>query len=174
MLPTRRTTRTTPATTTAPTTTVTEAQLQALIDQGVAAALAERDASRSRDGDNNHGSGTDERRASAYSTMKGTYTDYLECLDVWNSHMRGCGHDVGIRIAMDGALKRLITDQYCPSGRDQKAWNLVLELKSERRLMWMTYNQRFQDLGHSCGDRMYPEESQKWKRYVVGLPDIPW
>ncbi|GJS80815.1 hypothetical protein Tco_0747356 [Tanacetum coccineum] len=47
MLPTRRATRTTPATTTAPTTTVTEAQLQALIDQGVAAALAERDASRS-------------------------------------------------------------------------------------------------------------------------------
>ncbi|GKA73918.1 putative reverse transcriptase domain-containing protein [Tanacetum coccineum] len=55
MLPTRRATRTTPATTTAPTTTVTEAQLQALIDQGVAAALAERDASRSRDGDNSHG-----------------------------------------------------------------------------------------------------------------------
>ncbi|GJZ41279.1 hypothetical protein Tco_0588165 [Tanacetum coccineum] len=38
MLPTRRATRTTPATTTTPTTTVTEAQLQALIDQGVAAA----------------------------------------------------------------------------------------------------------------------------------------
>ncbi|GJU41101.1 hypothetical protein Tco_1194058 [Tanacetum coccineum] len=49
MPPKRRTTRATPATTTAPTTTVTNAQLQALIDQGVAAALAERDASRSRD-----------------------------------------------------------------------------------------------------------------------------
>ncbi|GJU11177.1 hypothetical protein Tco_1133573 [Tanacetum coccineum] len=36
----KRTTRTTPATTTTPTTTVTNAQLQALIDQGVAAALA--------------------------------------------------------------------------------------------------------------------------------------
>ncbi|GJS84728.1 hypothetical protein Tco_0751269 [Tanacetum coccineum] len=57
MLPTRRATRTTPATTTNPTTTVTEAQLQALIDQGVAAALAERDASRSRDGDNSHEKG---------------------------------------------------------------------------------------------------------------------
>ncbi|GJY59283.1 putative reverse transcriptase domain-containing protein [Tanacetum coccineum] len=50
----RRATRTTPATTTNPTTTVTEAQLQALIDQGVAAALAERDASRSRGCDNSH------------------------------------------------------------------------------------------------------------------------
>ncbi|GKA51520.1 hypothetical protein Tco_0744716, partial [Tanacetum coccineum] len=62
MPPKRRTTRATSATTTAPTTTVTDAQLQALIDQGVAAALAERDASRSRDGDNNHGSGTGGRR----------------------------------------------------------------------------------------------------------------
>ncbi|GJR87703.1 putative reverse transcriptase domain-containing protein [Tanacetum coccineum] len=62
MLPTRRATRTTPATTTTPTTTVTNAQLQALIDQGVAATLAERDASRSRDGDNSHGSGIGGRR----------------------------------------------------------------------------------------------------------------
>ncbi|GJU12092.1 hypothetical protein Tco_1134488 [Tanacetum coccineum] len=62
MLPTKRTTRTTPATTTNPTTIVTEAQLQALIDQGVAAALAERDASRSRDSDNSHSLGTGGRR----------------------------------------------------------------------------------------------------------------
>ncbi|GJZ97793.1 hypothetical protein Tco_0670246, partial [Tanacetum coccineum] len=61
-MPPRRATRTTPATATTPTTTVTEAQLQALIDQGVAAVLAERDASRSRDGDNSHGSGTGGRR----------------------------------------------------------------------------------------------------------------
>ncbi|GJU88286.1 hypothetical protein Tco_1300709 [Tanacetum coccineum] len=44
MPPKRRTTRATPATTTTPTTTVTDAQLQALIDRGVVAALAERDA----------------------------------------------------------------------------------------------------------------------------------
>ncbi|GJV23942.1 putative reverse transcriptase domain-containing protein [Tanacetum coccineum] len=55
-MPPRRTTRATPATTTTPTTTVTDAQLQALIDRGVAAALAERDASKSRDGDNSHDS----------------------------------------------------------------------------------------------------------------------
>ncbi|GJT49252.1 hypothetical protein Tco_0975409 [Tanacetum coccineum] len=62
MPPKRRTTRATPATTTAPTITVTDAQLQALIDRGVAAALAERDASRSRDSDNSHGLGTGGRR----------------------------------------------------------------------------------------------------------------
>ncbi|GJU02252.1 hypothetical protein Tco_1112590 [Tanacetum coccineum] len=45
----------------------TDAQLQALIDQGVAAALAERDASRSRDGDNSHGFQRTSEEASAYS-----------------------------------------------------------------------------------------------------------
>ncbi|GKA81827.1 putative reverse transcriptase domain-containing protein [Tanacetum coccineum] len=75
---TRRTTRTTPTTATTPTTTVTNAQLQALIDQGVAAALAERDASRSRDGDNSHGSGTGGRRQ-VPTQRECTYTDFLKC-----------------------------------------------------------------------------------------------
>ncbi|GJR76878.1 putative reverse transcriptase domain-containing protein [Tanacetum coccineum] len=55
-----------------------EAQLQALIDQGVAAALAERDASRSRDGDNSHGSGTGGRRQ-VPTQRECTYTDFLKC-----------------------------------------------------------------------------------------------
>nr|GEU72466.1 putative reverse transcriptase domain-containing protein [Tanacetum cinerariifolium] len=50
MAPKKRTMRATPATTTTPTTTVTNAQLQALIDQGVAAALAERNADRNMNG----------------------------------------------------------------------------------------------------------------------------
>ncbi|GKE43983.1 putative reverse transcriptase domain-containing protein [Tanacetum coccineum] len=56
----KRTTRSTPVTPTpnaTPTTTVTEAQLQALIDQGVAAAMAEAEASRVRNGYNSNGSG---------------------------------------------------------------------------------------------------------------------
>ncbi|GKC94902.1 hypothetical protein Tco_1160344 [Tanacetum coccineum] len=55
----KRTTRSTPVTPTpnaTPTTTVTEAQLQALIDQGVAAAMAEAEASRVRNGYNSNGS----------------------------------------------------------------------------------------------------------------------
>nr|GEZ48456.1 hypothetical protein [Tanacetum cinerariifolium] len=55
----KRTTRATPATTITTTTTpVTNAQLKALIDQGVADALAARDADRSRNGKGNHDSGT--------------------------------------------------------------------------------------------------------------------
>ncbi|GJZ87012.1 hypothetical protein Tco_0658622 [Tanacetum coccineum] len=44
------------------TTSVTNAQLQAMIDQGVTAALAARDANRSTNGDDNHNSGTGVRR----------------------------------------------------------------------------------------------------------------
>nr|GFC32878.1 hypothetical protein [Tanacetum cinerariifolium] len=93
MAPKKRTTRETPATTTTPTTTVTDAQLQALIDRGVAAALVERDADRSRDGDNSHGSRTGERRA--------------------------VGQDVAY-VMLWTALKRMITDKYCPSGEIKK------------------------------------------------------
>ncbi|GKB31426.1 hypothetical protein Tco_0870827, partial [Tanacetum coccineum] len=61
MAPKKRTTRSTPATTTT-TPSVTNAQLKALIDQGVADALAARDADRSMNGDDSHNSGTCVRR----------------------------------------------------------------------------------------------------------------
>nr|GEY60521.1 hypothetical protein [Tanacetum cinerariifolium] len=78
MAPKKRTTRATPATTTTPTTTVTNAQLQALIDRGIAAALAERDADRSTNGDNNNDSGTGERRQMA-TPRECSYTNFLKC-----------------------------------------------------------------------------------------------
>ncbi|GJV70623.1 putative reverse transcriptase domain-containing protein [Tanacetum coccineum] len=53
-------------------------EAQALIYRGVAAALAERDASRSRDGDNSHGSGTGGRRQ-VPTQRECTYTDFLKC-----------------------------------------------------------------------------------------------
>ncbi|GJS53966.1 putative reverse transcriptase domain-containing protein [Tanacetum coccineum] len=208
MLPTRRATRTTPATATTPTTTVTEAQLQALIDQGVAAALAERDASRSRDGDNSHGSGTGGRRQ-VPTQRECTYTDFLKCQPInfkgtegvvgltqwaekmesvflisncaitnqvkfasctlqgsaltwWNSHVRAVGQDVAYTMPWT-ALKRMITDKYCPRGEIKKLeseyWNLKV-----RGTDLMTYNQRFQELALMC-DRMFPEESAKVERY---------
>ncbi|GJY61751.1 hypothetical protein Tco_0462408 [Tanacetum coccineum] len=58
----KRTTRSTPAITTTTTTPMTDAQLKALIDQGVADALAACDADRSRNGKDNHDSGTGVRR----------------------------------------------------------------------------------------------------------------
>ncbi|GJW54372.1 hypothetical protein Tco_0098457 [Tanacetum coccineum] len=57
----KRATRSTRTTTTT-TTSVTKAQLKALIDQGVADALAAREADRSMNGDDNHNSSTSVRR----------------------------------------------------------------------------------------------------------------
>ncbi|GJT70227.1 hypothetical protein Tco_1029513 [Tanacetum coccineum] len=70
-------TRTTPATTTN-TTSVTNAQLQAMIDQGVAAALATRDANRSTNGEDNHNSGTGVRRTERVA-RECTYQDFMKC-----------------------------------------------------------------------------------------------
>nr|GEZ20775.1 hypothetical protein [Tanacetum cinerariifolium] len=58
MEPQKRTTRASPATTTTTTTPVTNAQLKALIDQGVADALAARGADKSMNGDDSHNSKT--------------------------------------------------------------------------------------------------------------------
>ncbi|GKA48920.1 putative reverse transcriptase domain-containing protein [Tanacetum coccineum] len=138
MLPTRRATRTTPATTTTPTTTVTEAQLQALIDQGVTAALAERDASRSRDGDNSHG------------------TEGVVGLTQWAEKMESvflisnCAITNQVKFASCTPTKKCLdvvepTHKYCPRGEIKKLeseyWNLKV-----RGTDLMTYNQRFQEL----------------------------
>nr|GEX36022.1 hypothetical protein [Tanacetum cinerariifolium] len=120
----KRTTRATPTTTTTPTTTITNAQLQALIDRGVAAALAECDANRSRNGTkgviglnrwlenmesvfqiSNYTVACQVKFASC--TLKGS------ALTWWNSHMRAVGQDVAYAMPW-AALKRMITDKYCP------------------------------------------------------------
>ncbi|GKD36464.1 hypothetical protein Tco_1251973, partial [Tanacetum coccineum] len=80
MAPKRRTTRlnpeTTPAATATTTTTVTNAQLQAMIDQGVTAALEARDAN--TNGADNHNSGTGARR-NKRATRECTYPDFMKC-----------------------------------------------------------------------------------------------
>nr|GFB52107.1 reverse transcriptase domain-containing protein [Tanacetum cinerariifolium] len=82
MAPKKRTTRATPATITSTTTTVTNAQLQALIHRGVAAALAKCDADRSRNDDNSNNSGTGRRRQMA-TPRECSYTYFLKkCLDM--------------------------------------------------------------------------------------------
>nr|GEX36499.1 putative reverse transcriptase domain-containing protein [Tanacetum cinerariifolium] len=102
MAPKKRTTRATPATTTTPTTTVIDAQLQALIDRGVAAALVERVADMSKNGDNNNDSGTGGRRQMT-TLRECTYTDFFKWL----------GQDVACAMSW-AALKTMITDKYCP------------------------------------------------------------
>nr|GFC44778.1 hypothetical protein [Tanacetum cinerariifolium] len=74
----KRTTRSTTDQETINATSITNAQLQAMIDQGVTAALAAQDALRSTNGDDSHNSGTCVRRTER-ATRKCTYTDFLKC-----------------------------------------------------------------------------------------------
>ncbi|GJW07895.1 putative reverse transcriptase domain-containing protein [Tanacetum coccineum] len=60
------------------TTSVTNAQLQAMIDQGITTALAARDADRNTNGDDSHNSGTGVRRTKR-TARECTYTDFLKC-----------------------------------------------------------------------------------------------
>nr|GFA14064.1 hypothetical protein [Tanacetum cinerariifolium] len=109
----RRTTRSTADQETVNVITVTNAQLQAMIDQGVTAALAARDALRSTNGDDSHNSetGTEgvaslsqwcERMESVFHISNcadenqvkfATCTLYSVALTWWNTHVQTVGHE---------------------------------------------------------------------------------
>nr|GFB37865.1 reverse transcriptase domain-containing protein [Tanacetum cinerariifolium] len=89
----KRTTRLNPGATSNPnqapsttTTTVANAQLQAMIDQGVNAALAARDANRT--GDDSHTSGTGVRRTKRV-TRECTYQDFMKCQPLYFKGTKG-------------------------------------------------------------------------------------
>ncbi|GKA20653.1 reverse transcriptase domain-containing protein [Tanacetum coccineum] len=183
MAPKKRTTRSTPATPTT-TTSVTNEQLRALINQGVADALAARDADRSmnrRDDSQNSERGLENwmrllENAPTRIFMKlenqvkfATCTLLGVALTWWNSHVRTVGHDVAYARTWTD-LKKKITDKYCPRNEIKKLeaelWNLKV-----KGIDVLGYNQRFQELALLCV-RMFPEESDKIERYVGGLPDM--
>ncbi|GJT89418.1 putative reverse transcriptase domain-containing protein [Tanacetum coccineum] len=95
----KRTTRLNTAPKTTNTTSVTNAQLQAMIDQGFTAALAARDANRSTNGDDSHNSGTGVRRTERAArefenqVKFGTCTLHSVALTWWNTHVKTVGHD---------------------------------------------------------------------------------
>ncbi|GJU06631.1 putative reverse transcriptase domain-containing protein [Tanacetum coccineum] len=104
-------------------TTVTEAQLQALINQGVAAAMAEAEASRVRNGYDSNSSvprPAQAARACSYSEFlkckpldfKGT-EGFNDALTWWNSHVKTTTPEVAHAMPW-AALKKMMTDKYCP------------------------------------------------------------
>ncbi|GJX41982.1 putative reverse transcriptase domain-containing protein [Tanacetum coccineum] len=123
------------------TTTVTNAQLQAMIDQGVSAALAARDAT--RNGTDSHSSGTG-CRGSECVARECTYQDFMKR----NSHVYDCStHDDSIF----NYLVDLSKDdrQICPRNEMKKLeaelWNLKVICTDV-----VKYNQRFQELALLC------------------------
>nr|GEX46734.1 hypothetical protein [Tanacetum cinerariifolium] len=107
----KRTTRLTPVITT-PTTSVTNAQLQAMIDQGVTTALAARDAN--SNGDDSHTSGT-----VACQVKFATCTLQGNALTWWNSHVKTTTPEATHAMPWR-TLKKMMTDKYCPRSEIKK------------------------------------------------------
>ncbi|GJS60560.1 putative reverse transcriptase domain-containing protein [Tanacetum coccineum] len=202
MAPKRKTTRLnpdatpTPVTDTHTTTSVTNAQIQAMINEGVTAALAARDAT--RNGDDSHTSGTGVRRPvqalrgshrthsrgskkmeyvlqhkqicySWHARVKfATCTLQGNALTWWNSHVKTTTHEVAHAMPWR-TLKKMMTDKYCPRGEIKKLEFEMWNLKVKCNNV-VTYCQRFQELALMC-DRMFPKEIDQVEKYVGGLPD---
>nr|GEY78177.1 hypothetical protein [Tanacetum cinerariifolium] len=148
MEPTRRTTRVSPAMTTT-TTPVINTLLKALIDQGVANALAARDVDRSQNGDDSHNLRTSSRRTEQ-TTRKCTYTDFLKCQPMnfkgteGKSHVKTVGQDAAHSMSSNTLIKMIA--KYCPRNGIKKLEMKIWELKVK--------------------------ESDKIEKYVGGLPDM--
>ncbi|GJU48536.1 reverse transcriptase domain-containing protein [Tanacetum coccineum] len=171
----KRTTRANPADTTA-TTSMTNAQLKAMIDQGVTDALAAHDADRNTNGDDSHNSGFGMETVFSISNcsmenqIKFSMCTLLGGALTWrNSYVRIVAYDVAYAMTWED-LKKKMTDKYCPRTEIKKLeaelWNLKVKGTDV-----IGYNQRFQELALMCV-RMFPEESDKIERYVDGLPDM--
>ncbi|GKB36959.1 putative reverse transcriptase domain-containing protein, partial [Tanacetum coccineum] len=176
------TTTTTPATT-----SVTNAQLKAMIDQGVTVALAVHDANTNGVDSRNSGTGTEGvveltqwvkkmetvfriGNCSVENQIKfSTCTLLGSAITWWNSHARTVGNDISYAMTWI-ELKKKMTDKYCPRTEIKKLEVKLWDLKVKGTDV-IGYNQRFQELALLCV-RMFPEESDKIERYVGGLPDM--
>ncbi|GJS28404.1 reverse transcriptase domain-containing protein [Tanacetum coccineum] len=95
------------------TTPMTDAQIKAPIAQGVANALAKRDADRIRN-----------------QVKYATCTLFGNALTWWNSHVKTVGHDAAYGMPWK-TLMKMMTDKYCPRGDikklEIKIWNLKVK-----------------------------------------------
>ncbi|GKA35708.1 hypothetical protein Tco_0722199 [Tanacetum coccineum] len=136
----------TPVIDTHTTTSVTNAQIQAMINEGVTATLAARDAT--RNGDDSHTSGT-------VGTMDVVgLTQWFEKMESVYS-ISNCTVACQVKFATCTLQGNALYMREFPriSGIDVVA-----------------YSQRFQELALMC-DRMFPEEIDQVEKYVGGLPD---
>ncbi|GJZ31865.1 putative reverse transcriptase domain-containing protein [Tanacetum coccineum] len=119
--------RSTPATTTNPatTTSITNAQLKAMIDQGVTGALAARDVDKNTNGDDSHNSGTGVRRTERVA-RECTYPDFMKCQPLNFKGTEGVfkliqwtvGYDVAYEMTW-AELKKKMTDKMFPEESDK-------------------------------------------------------
>ncbi|GKB63933.1 putative reverse transcriptase domain-containing protein [Tanacetum coccineum] len=120
-----RATRSTPATTTATTTTVTNAQLKAMIDQGVTNALVMPvKLTKLRIAKTGHNSGTGVRRTKRVA-RECTYPDFMKCQPL---NFKGTE---GVVELIQWCSNVKMNDKYCPRGEMKKLkvelWNLKVK-----------------------------------------------
>nr|GFA26479.1 hypothetical protein [Tanacetum cinerariifolium] len=182
----RRTTRSTADQETINATSVTNAQLQAMIDQGVIAALAARDALMSTNGDDSHNSETGVRRKER-ATRECTYTDFLKCqplpfkgTDGVASLSQWCERMESVFYISNCAAENQVKFATCTLHSVALTWWNTHEIGKLEMELWdlkvkgtdlASYTQRYQELALLCG-RMFSEESDKIEKYVGGLPDM--
>nr|GEW02491.1 hypothetical protein [Tanacetum cinerariifolium] len=136
MTPKKRITRSSPATTSIAINPMTDAQLKTLITQ-VVDVLAECDATRIKNGEDNHDSGTSVRRQAPLA-RECTYLDFLKCRPLYFKGLEGVfeltqwtvGHDVAYAMTWTN-LKKMMTDKYYPRGEIKKLevemWSLKVK-----------------------------------------------
>nr|GEW89480.1 reverse transcriptase domain-containing protein [Tanacetum cinerariifolium] len=181
----KRTTRSTLVITTPTlktTTLVTNAQLQAMIDQGVIAALAARDAN--RNGDDSHTSGTGRPVISsctvACQVKFATCTLQGNALTWWNSYVKTTTPEAS-HVMPWRTLKKMMTDKYCPSGEIKKLesemWNLKVKGYFKKECPKLkNNNNRCNQVGNAKGvcsrqGRSKPGQQCRHRR-IVGLNTI--
>ncbi|GKE03136.1 putative reverse transcriptase domain-containing protein [Tanacetum coccineum] len=155
----KRATRSNIAPETTNTTSVTNAQLQAMINQGVTAALAAHDAN--TNGVDNHNSGTGARR-NERATHECTYPDFMKCQPL---NFKGTKGVVEWTQWIE-KMETVFRISNCSVENQIKFSTFTL---LGNALTWV--QPRFQELALLCS-RMFPEESDKIEKYVGGLPDM--
>ncbi|GJX42875.1 hypothetical protein Tco_0257865 [Tanacetum coccineum] len=117
------------------TTPVSNAAIKALVALSVADALAEHEANRSRNGDDNHDSGTVVGLTQWFERMEyvfhvsnctvGNQIKFATCsllgsaLTWWNSYIKVVGHNAAYGMTWKIVMK-MLTDKYCPRGEIKK------------------------------------------------------
>nr|GEW18280.1 reverse transcriptase domain-containing protein [Tanacetum cinerariifolium] len=173
----RRTTRSTADQETINATSVTNAQLQEMIDQGVIAALAARDALRSTEGVARLSQWCERMESvfhisncAAENQVKfATCTLHSVALTWWNTHVQTVGHEAAYGMTWK-TLMKMMTEKYCPRNEIRKLEIELWDLKVKGTDL-ASYTQRFQELALLC-ERMFSKESDKIEKYVGGLPDM--
>ncbi|GKC95030.1 putative reverse transcriptase domain-containing protein [Tanacetum coccineum] len=186
MSPKKRTTST--STTTTP---MTNAQIKALIAQGVADALAERNADISRNGDDNHDSGTGVRRQAPLA-RECTHTDFLKCQPL---NFKGTKGDVRLTQSFE-KMESVFHISNCTvacqikfatctlQGNALTWWNSHLKTVTHEvayAMPWKTFKMMMTDKYCPRGKikkleiemwNLKVKESDEIEKYVGGLPDM--